>query len=76
MSVVALELLFGEHVVRNDVISFSELVPLGYKYEDYEEHDCRQATHNVKYPLDTNVVIKDSIKYTKDATHRHDNSGN
>ena len=61
LSVVALELVFGEHVVRDDVNSLTELVPLGYSYEDCEEHEYRYATYDVKHPFDRNALMKDNI---------------
>ena len=44
LSVVALELVFGEHVVRDDVVSLTEPVPLGRVQEDHEENEYTHAT--------------------------------
>ena len=44
--VVALELVFGEHVVWDDVISLTKLVPLGHEHKDDEEHEHRDEMYN------------------------------
>ena len=57
LSLVALELVFGEHVVWDDVISLTALVPLGHEHENDEEYELRHATYSVKHPLNNNNVI-------------------
>ena len=76
LSVVALELVFGKHVVWDDVISLTKLVPLGHKQEDDEEYELHHATYSVKHPLDENNVMKDLVQYDEDATSGDNNSTN
>ena len=76
LSVVAHELVFGEHVVWDDVISLTELVPLGHKQEDDEKYELHQATYSVKHPLDENNILKNLIQYDEEATSGENNSAN
>ena len=75
-SVVALEMVLGEHVVWDDVISFTELVPLGHEHEDGEEYECRHATYSVKHPIDNNDALKDHMQCNEDANSGKNNSAN
>ena len=76
LSVVALELVFGEYVVWNDVISLTELVPLGHEHEDDEQYDLRHASYGVKHPIDNNNVTNDHMQYDDDPTSGENNSAN
>ena len=76
LPVVALELVFGEHVVRDDVISLTELVPLGHEQEDDEKYESRHETNSVKHPLDRNNVMKDLAQSDEEATSGENNSAN
>ena len=76
LPLVAFELLFGEHVVRDDVLSLAKLVPLGHEQENDEEYESHKATHCVKHPLDVNFVIKDLIQNDENTSSGNNDSAN
>ena len=61
LSVAVLELVFGEHVIRDDVISLPKLVPLGREHEEDKENENGHAKYDVKYPVTTDLQTKDGV---------------
>ena len=76
MSVVALELVLSEHVVRDDVISLTERVPLGHEHENDKQYEYCHPTYSAKHPLDSNNALKDLIQYDEEAGSGENYSAN
>ena len=65
--VVALELVFRKNVIRNDVISLTQLVPLGYEYKECEESKDHHGNEKPKHTVTMESVAQYRSQNDKNA---------